>query len=79
MSSPRVPDSLKSLLGLIAFVLIVGGASGLLHEWFGFIRFMGFVRYLVPEGYEVLGYVVMIAIGCAAGAGADAVKRRNAG
>ncbi|OKI58304.1 hypothetical protein [Streptomyces sp. MJM1172] len=67
-SSSRLPDSLKGPLGLLAFVLVVGGASGLLHEWFGFIRFMGFVRFLVPEGHEVPGYAVMIALGCAAGA-----------
>ncbi|MFD6186204.1 hypothetical protein [Streptomyces goshikiensis] len=73
-SRSRLPDSLKSLLGLLAFVLVVGGASGLLHEWFGFIRFMGFVRFLVPDGHEVPGYAVMVALGCAAGV----LGRRNA-
>ncbi|MER5732003.1 hypothetical protein ABT084_27350 [Streptomyces sp. NPDC002138] len=69
-STPRSP--LGGLLGLVGFVLVVGGASGLLHEWFGWIRFMGFTRFLIPSGYEVLGYVVMIALGTAACVGAGA-------
>jgi hypothetical protein len=68
---------LASLSGLLCFVLVVGGASGLLHEWFGWIRFMGFVRFLAPDGYEVYSYVVMIVVGLAVGVAGDAVTRRS--
>ncbi|WP_440064314.1 hypothetical protein [Streptosporangium sp. OZ121] len=70
---------LAALSGLICFVLVVGGTSGLLHEWFGWIHFMGFVRFLVPGGYEVYSYVVMIVLGLAVGAAGDAVTRRGRG
>ncbi|MGS2643935.1 hypothetical protein [Streptosporangium sp. LJ11] len=70
---------LAALSGLICFVLVVGGASGLLHEWFGWIHFMGFVRFLVPGGYEIYSYVVMIVLGLAVGAAGDAVTRRGRG
>lgn len=68
---------LASVTGLLAFVLIVGGGSGLLHEWLGWIHFMGFVRFLAPDGYEVYSYVVMIAIGLAVGTAGDALSRRG--
>jgi len=70
---------LAALSGLICFVLVVGGASGLLHEWFGWIHFMGFVRFLVPGGYEIYSYVIMIVLGLAVGAAGDAVTRRGRG
>ncbi|KOU69317.1 hypothetical protein ADK61_38005 [Streptomyces sp. XY66] len=55
------------MTGLLSFVLVLvlGGGSGLLHEWLGWIHFMGFVRFLVPDGYEIYGYVVMVALGVA--------------
>jgi hypothetical protein len=58
---------LAALAGLLRFVLVVGGVSGLLHEWFGWIHFIGFVRFLAPDGYEVYSYVVMIVLGLAMG------------
>lgn len=67
---------MAALSGLLCFVLVVGGASGLLHEWFGGIPFMGFVRFVVPDGYEIYSYVVMIVLGLAVGAAGDAVTRR---
>ncbi|MEU4534066.1 hypothetical protein AB0G15_04265 [Streptosporangium sp. NPDC023825] len=70
---------LAALSGLICFVLVVGGASGLLHEWFGWIHFMGFVRFLVPGGYEIYSYVIMIVLGLAVGTAGDAVARRGRG
>jgi hypothetical protein len=57
-----------SLAGLLRFVLVVGGVSGLLHEWFGWIHVMGFLRFLAPDGYEIYSYVVMIVLGVAVGA-----------
>ena len=67
--------SLTALSGLLCFVLVVGGVSGLLHEWFGWIHFMGFVRFLAPDGYEVYSYIVMTVLGVAVGVAGDAVKR----
>ncbi|MCX5197112.1 hypothetical protein OOK31_24990 [Streptomyces sp. NBC_00249] len=80
MTSTPARSPLAALSGLLCFVLVVGGVSGLLHEWLGWIRFMGFVRFLVPEGYEVYGYVVMTALGGAvgvAGVAGDALARRG--
>ncbi|MFD3695500.1 hypothetical protein ACFWUZ_04990 [Streptomyces sp. NPDC058646] len=37
---------------------------------------LSFVRFLVPGGYEVYGYVVMLALGLAVGAAGDALGRR---
>ncbi|MFI1649942.1 hypothetical protein ACH4XT_23755 [Streptomyces avidinii] len=74
-SNPKSP--VAALTGLLSFVLVVGGASGLLHEWLGWIHFMGFVRFLAPDGYEIYSYVVMIALGLALGAAGDALTRRG--
>ncbi|WP_330328676.1 hypothetical protein OHS33_02255 [Streptomyces sp. NBC_00536] len=79
MTTSTTRSPLGDTLGLVGFVLIVGGASGLLHEWYGWIRFLGFLRHLIPAGYEVLGYVVMIALGTAASAGASLAGRRRTG
>ncbi|MFJ7589067.1 hypothetical protein ACIQZO_17140 [Streptomyces sp. NPDC097617] len=74
-STPKSP--VAALTGLLSFVLIVGGASGLLHEWLGWIHFMGFVRFLAPDGYEIYSYVVMIALGLGVAAAGDALTRRG--
>ncbi|MFE5809400.1 hypothetical protein [Streptomyces sp. NPDC056491] len=74
-STPKSP--LAAFSGLLCFVLVVGGASGLLHEWLGWIHFMGFVRFLAPDSYEIYSYVVMIALGFAVGAAGDALTRRG--
>lgn len=76
MTTNPSKSPLATLSGVLSFVLVVGGASGLLHEWFGWIQFMGFVRFLVPDGYEIYGYVVMIVLGLAVGVAGDAVTRR---
>lgn len=75
MNNPLKP--LKSLLGFVSFVLIVGGISCLLHEWLGWFRLFGFLRFLAPGGYEVYSYVVMIALGIAVGAASEAVGRER--
>ncbi|MER5777876.1 hypothetical protein ABT144_27010 [Streptomyces sp. NPDC002039] len=67
-SSPSADHPLKGVVALLGGVLLVGGVSSLLHEWFGFIRFLGFMRllrFLVPDGLEILGGVVMVCLGCA--------------
>jgi hypothetical protein len=76
MTSSSSKSSLAALSGLLCFVLVVGGVSGLLHEWLGWIRFMGFVRFLIPDGYEICGYVVMTTLGVAVGVAGDALTRR---
>ncbi|OJF15319.1 hypothetical protein [Couchioplanes caeruleus] len=77
MSTKTSKSPLAALTGLLCFVLVVGGTSGLLHEWLGWVRFMGFVRFLVPDGYEIYSYVVMIVLGIAVGMAGDAVTRRG--
>ncbi|MEU8773773.1 hypothetical protein [Streptomyces sp. NPDC048606] len=77
MTSSASKSPGAALAGLLSFVLVVGGASGLLHEWLGWIHFMGFVRFAVPDGYEVFGYVVMVAVGLAVGAAGDALTGRG--
>ncbi|OEJ30763.1 hypothetical protein [Streptomyces subrutilus] len=72
MTSTTPKSPVTAVSGLISFVLVVGGASGLLHEWLDWIHFMGFVRFLVPEGYEIYGYGVMVALGIAVGAAGEA-------
>ena len=67
-----------SLASLIRFVLVVGGVSGLLHEWFGWVHFMGFLRFLTPDGYEIYSYVVMIVLGLAVGAAGTRAPGRAA-
>ncbi|MFE6833872.1 hypothetical protein ACFVFI_03370 [Streptomyces sp. NPDC057705] len=74
-STPKSPSA--AVTGLLSFVLVVGGASGLLHEWLGWIHFLGFVRFLAPDGYEVYSYVVMVVLGLAVGAAGDALTRRG--
>ncbi|MEU0686010.1 hypothetical protein [Streptomyces uncialis] len=76
-STPKSP--LTVLTGLICFVLVVGGASGLLREWLGWIHFMGFVRYLTVDGYETYSYAAMVILGVAVGAAGDALARRHHG
>ncbi|GAA3030191.1 hypothetical protein GCM10020229_47010 [Kitasatospora albolonga] len=70
---------LTSVANLLAFVLLVGGASGLLHELFGWIHFLGFTRFLVPSGWEVFGYVVMMAVGLAVGGAGERYAKRHKG
>ncbi|MEU9251870.1 hypothetical protein AB0D66_08505 [Streptomyces sp. NPDC048270] len=77
MTSTTPGSPATALSGLIGFVLVVGGASGLLHEWLGWFHFMGFVRFLVPEGYEPYGYGVMVALGIAVGAAGDSLAGRR--
>ncbi|MFE2363615.1 hypothetical protein [Streptomyces virginiae] len=69
MTSTNPKSPLAAVTGLLSFVLVLGGGSGLLHEWLGWIHFMGFVRFLVPDGYEIFGYVVMVVLGVAVGGG----------
>ncbi|MEJ8645635.1 hypothetical protein WKI68_39375 [Streptomyces sp. MS1.HAVA.3] len=77
MTSNTPKSPLTAVTGLLSFVLVVGGASGLLHEWLGWIHFMGFVRFLAPDGYESYSYVVMVVLGVAVGAAGDTLTRRG--
>ncbi|MER7760321.1 hypothetical protein [Streptomyces sp. NPDC097619] len=76
--SPKKPKNpAKAITDVLCFVLIVGAVSGLLHEWFGWIRFFGFLRFLVPDGYEVYGYTVMAVLGIAVAIATDSISRRT--
>ncbi|GAA0819049.1 hypothetical protein ACFQVD_30040 [Streptosporangium amethystogenes subsp. fukuiense] len=77
MTSTDSKSPLAGLSGLLCFILVAGGASGLLHEWFGWIHFMGFLRFLAPEGYEIYSYALMIVLGLAIGAAGNALTRRG--
>ncbi|MFF2786098.1 hypothetical protein ACFVT6_04915 [Streptomyces sp. NPDC058049] len=77
-TSPKSPKSpLTTVTGALCFVLVVGGASGLLHEWLGWMHFMGFVRFLAPDGYGIYSYIVMIVLGLAVGVAGDTLTRRG--
>ncbi|MEV7026501.1 hypothetical protein [Kitasatospora sp. NPDC093558] len=54
---------MKTLLGYLGSVLILGSATGLLSDHLGGFRLFGFVRFLVPAGHEMAGYVVLLALG----------------
>ncbi|OAH14117.1 hypothetical protein [Streptomyces jeddahensis] len=77
MASNTPKSPLAALTGLLCFVLVTGGGFGLLHEWLGWIHFMGFVRFLAPDGYEIYSYVAMIALGLVVGAAGDSITRRG--
>ena len=77
MTSTNSKSFLASLSGLLCFVLVAGGGSGLLREWFGWIHFMGFLRFLVPEGYEIYSYALMMAFGVAIGVAGKALAGRR--
>ncbi|GHJ26148.1 hypothetical protein TPA0910_05810 [Streptomyces hygroscopicus subsp. sporocinereus] len=79
MTSSTPTSPLAALSHVVSFTLVVGGGSGLLHEWWGWLHFMGFVRFLVPDGYEVYGYVVMVVVGAAVGAAGGALDERSRG
>ncbi|MFC9219881.1 hypothetical protein ACFT8W_03535 [Streptomyces hygroscopicus] len=79
MTSSTPTSPLAALSHVVSFALVVGGGSGLLHEWGGWLHFMGFVRFLVPDGYEVYGYVVMVVVGAAVGAAGGALDERSRG
>ena len=78
-STPPKPP-LAAVSDLLCFVLVVGGGSGLLHEWLGWtLHILGFLRFLAPDGYEIYAYIVMVVLGLIVGAAGDAVFRRGRG
>ncbi|MEV6597669.1 hypothetical protein AB0M36_12470 [Actinoplanes sp. NPDC051346] len=77
MTPHTTRSPIKALSGWLCFILVVGGVSGLLHLWLGWIHFMGFVRFLAPDGYEIYSYVVMIVLGLAIGIAGDAGTRSS--
>ncbi|MFC5721793.1 hypothetical protein ACFP1Z_16600 [Streptomyces gamaensis] len=70
---------LKRLLEIIAFILIVGGATGLLREWIGWkwLHLFGFFHYVIPTGYEVYGYIVLVVLGLAVGGASETLTRTD--
>ncbi|MER8162438.1 hypothetical protein [Streptomyces sp. NPDC094472] len=79
MTSAKDTSPLAAVSHLLSFTLVVGGGSGLLHEWWGWLHFMGFVRFAVPGGYEVYSYMVMVVLGLAVGAAGGALSDRSHG
>ncbi|MGI5336921.1 hypothetical protein ACQEVS_05760 [Streptomyces sp. CA-181903] len=69
---------MKSVLGFASFVLTAGGISGLLHEWLGWFRLFGFLRYLTPDGYAVYANAVFVVLGIALGLLGGSLDRRGA-
>ncbi|MED7948485.1 hypothetical protein PUR61_21775 [Streptomyces sp. BE20] len=58
---------MKNLLGFVSFVLVVGGISGLVSDHLWGLHVFGSLRYLIPAGYETVGYPVMIVLGAVLG------------
>ncbi|MFI6154365.1 hypothetical protein ACIBCA_16970 [Kitasatospora sp. NPDC051170] len=54
---------MKDLLGYLGLVLILGGGTGLLADRLGGFRLFGFVRHLVPDGHETVGYATLLVLG----------------
>ncbi|MET9610570.1 hypothetical protein ABZZ17_36760 [Streptomyces sp. NPDC006512] len=78
-SSPSANARPGNGFGALGGVLLVAGVSGLLHEWFGFVRFLGFLRHVIPDGHEVLGYALMTCAGCGLLAAAVVARARGRG
>ncbi|MGH3312394.1 MAG: hypothetical protein ACRDP3_17710 [Streptomyces sp.] len=67
---------MKAILGFISFMFISAGVTGLLRQWFDWVPpFFGFVRYVIPDGAEVYGCLVLTVLGIAVGAAANAVRK----
>lgn len=74
---PNIVDMkspVKALLSVVSFVLVVGGISGLLREWFDWFGLFGFLRFLTFDGYEIYCYVVLIILGVALGVAGGRAK-----
>ncbi|MGP3949787.1 hypothetical protein [Streptomyces sp. 7N604] len=67
---------MKSILGFLSFMFIAGGVTGLVHQWIDWgPAFFGFFRFVIPDGYEVYGYIVLTVLGIAVAAAANGVRR----
>ncbi|MFJ5547093.1 hypothetical protein [Streptomyces sp. NPDC093225] len=69
---------MKKILGFLGFVLVAGGISGLVHEWFDGFRLFGFLRHLAPDGYELYANIVYVVVGVALSLYADSLKESPA-
>ncbi|MEU7133562.1 hypothetical protein [Streptomyces sp. NPDC046261] len=79
MAATISKSPLTKLLETVAGILVIGGASGLLHELLGWYQLLGFFRFLAPDGYEVIVYVLLIALGTTVGAGGAKLTGRPRG
>ncbi|MFE4826689.1 hypothetical protein [Streptomyces sp. NPDC056672] len=69
---------MKAFLGFVSFMFISYGVSGLLHQWIDwFPTFFGFFRFLVPDGYEIHGCLVLTVLGVGVAVASDAVGKKS--
>ncbi|CAL9552582.1 hypothetical protein SUDANB58_04478 [Streptomyces sp. enrichment culture] len=68
---------MKGILGLIGFVLVVGGLQGIVHEAFGtWIPLMGFMRHLYVDGCELYVGIALVVLGVAVNTAAREAPRK---
>jgi hypothetical protein len=69
-------SGMKAILGFISFMLIACGVTGLLHQWIDWApRFFGFFRFIIPDGYELYGYIVLTVLGIVMAVATNAVNK----
>ncbi|MET7640419.1 hypothetical protein [Streptomyces sp. NPDC005438] len=55
---------MKGLLGFLSFAFLASGVTGLLRQWIDWMpTVFGFVRFALPDGYEIPGYLLLISVG----------------
>ncbi|RFU86875.1 hypothetical protein DY218_09495 [Streptomyces triticagri] len=63
---------MKGILGFLSFLLLFGGLQGIVHEAFDvWIPFMGFLRFLYADGYEIFISLTLLVLGAALAAAAS--------
>ncbi|MEU2871113.1 hypothetical protein ABZ769_18175 [Streptomyces olivoreticuli] len=69
---------MKKLLEGIGVILLMGGISTVVHEFTGFFRLWGVVRYIgFLKGYEIYAGIVLAVLGMALLIASDTVKRKS--
>lgn len=57
---------MRKFLGMAGFLIMVSGAAGLIHHFFGWFKFFNFVRFIdFLKGYEIVANIALIAVGFA--------------
>ncbi|MFE2035308.1 hypothetical protein [Streptomyces scopuliridis] len=70
---------MKTVCGILCFLLLSQGVGGLLHEWTdGWFELWSVVaRMSYFDGYEIYVSVVLIVAGLAMGAATESAKKRG--